>query len=105
METALGEIAVGAGLEAKVKIIAADPLYSVLARLESYLRSIFIVSGIQLEKAEDDGTLRVEVNPADGTKCDRCWNYSACVGQDALYPTVCERCSPVLHELEAAQGA
>jgi isoleucyl-tRNA synthetase len=33
-------------------------------------------------------------------KCERCWNYSARVGEDKVYPTVCERCSPVLKEIE-----
>ena len=41
-----------------------------------------------------------QVSKADGTKCDRCWNYSTHVGEDKHYPTVCERCSAVLKEIE-----
>ncbi len=97
---------IGSGLEAQVKISAADPLYSVLARNEQQLRGVFIVSGAKLEKADIDGAaVKVEVSPADGSKCERCWNYSTHIGEDTTYPTICERCSPVVQELEAAQGA
>jgi len=48
------------------------------------------------------GGVRVEVKKADGLKCERCWNYSTHVGEDKKYPTVCERCSAVLKELEAS---
>jgi isoleucyl-tRNA synthetase len=44
--------------------------------------------------------VHVEVKKADGRKCERCWNYSIRVGEDKAYPTVCERCSAVLKELE-----
>jgi isoleucyl-tRNA synthetase len=37
---------------------------------------------------------------ADGTKCDRCWNYSTHVGENTRYPTVCERCTEALVEIE-----
>ncbi len=47
--------------------------------------------------------MHVEVKKADGAKCERCWNYSTHVGEDKTYPTVCERCSAVLNELETAQ--
>ena len=46
--------------------------------------------------------MHIEVKKADGAKCDRCWNYSTHVGEDKTYPTVCERCSAVLKELENA---
>ena len=65
------------------------------------LRYLFIVSAVrsaglgQRQRRRD-----VEVKKADGSKCDRCWNYSTHVGEDKTYPTVCERCSAVLKELE-----
>jgi isoleucyl-tRNA synthetase len=45
------------------------------------------------------------VQRADGTKCERCWNYSTHVGENADYPTVCERCVKALDELEHDRGA
>jgi isoleucyl-tRNA synthetase len=83
-------------------ITAADPAYSLLARYQDQLRYLFIVSAVQLAQVSGNGTgsVHVEVKKADGAKCERCWNYSIHVGEDAAYPTVCERCSAVLKELE-----
>jgi len=39
-------------------------------------------------------------NAADGKKCERCWNYSTHVSENPRYPTVCERCSEALAEIE-----
>jgi isoleucyl-tRNA synthetase len=36
---------------------------------------------------------------ANGTKCERCWNYSVLTGADKRWPTVCERCSAALEEM------
>ncbi len=93
---------IGTGLEAQVSITTADPAYSVLARHREQLRYLFIVSAVTLTQGSGNGTggLHIEVRKADGAKCDRCWNYSTHVGEDAAYPTVCERCSAVLKELE-----
>ena len=93
---------IGKSLEAQLVITAADPAYSVLARHRDQLRYLFIVSAVTLVQGSGNGTggVHVEVKKADGNKCDRCWNYSPRVGEDQTYPTVCERCSAVLKELE-----
>jgi len=85
-------------------ITAADPAYSVLARFKDQLRYLFIVSAVTLTEGSGNGSggVHVEVKKADGAKCDRCWNYSPHVGEDKTYPTICERCSAVLKELEGA---
>jgi isoleucyl-tRNA synthetase len=44
----------------------------------------------------------VQVSKAPGEKCERCWNFSTHVGEDKNYPTVCERCSAVLKEIDEA---
>jgi isoleucyl-tRNA synthetase len=49
--------------------------------------------------------LIVVVHRADGKKCDRCWNYSTHVGENARYPTVCERCTETLAEIESDDSA
>jgi isoleucyl-tRNA synthetase len=97
---------IGKSLEAQLTITAADPVYSVLLRYADELRYLFIVSAVTLVQGSADGTggAYIEVKQADGAKCDRCWNYSTHVGEDANYPTVCERCSAVLKELEAAKA-
>jgi isoleucyl-tRNA synthetase len=103
LEEARNAKQIGKSLEAQVKVSAADPVYSVLARHREQLRYVFIVSAVTLEqKAPGNGTgsIAVQVSKADGAKCSRCWNYSTQVGEDPAYPTVCERCSAVLKAIE-----
>ncbi len=92
----------GANLEAQVAITSADPVFSVLARYKDRLRYLFIVSAVTLTQGTSGngtGGVSVQVSKAEGKKCERCWNYSIHVGDDAAYPTVCERCSAVLTEI------
>jgi isoleucyl-tRNA synthetase len=103
LEAARNTKLIGTGLEAQVVITASDPAYSLLQRYSAQLRYLLIVSAVTVMQGTGNGTggLHIDVKKADGTKCDRCWNYSTHVGEDPVYPTVCERCSAVLKELEA----
>ncbi|MFZ0542958.1 MAG: isoleucine--tRNA ligase [Candidatus Sulfotelmatobacter sp.] len=102
LEEARNNKLIGTGLEAQITLAAPAPVYSVLARHAGELRYLFIVSAVALVQGPGNGTgqVHVEVKKADGAKCERCWNYSIHVGEDKAYPTVCERCSAVLKELE-----
>ncbi len=105
LEEARNAKQIGKSVEAQIKVSATDPVFSVLARYRDELRYLFIVSAVTLElKASGNGTgaVSVEVGKAEGKKCDRCWNYSVHVGEDSNYPSVCERCSVVLKDLEHA---
>ena len=98
---------IGGSLEAQVALKASDPVYGVLDRYRELLRYVFIVSAIVLERSESGNgsrPLSVQVSRAAGEKCERCWNYSTHVGEDATYPTLCERCLAVLRELEKASA-
>jgi isoleucyl-tRNA synthetase len=103
LDTARNSKMIGKPLEAQLTITAADPAYTLLLRYQDQLRYLFIVSAVSLARGSGNGTgsVHVEVKKADGAKCERCWNYSTHVGEDKTYPTVCERCSAVLKELEA----
>jgi isoleucyl-tRNA synthetase len=103
LEEARNNKLIGTSLEAQVAITASDPVYSLLQRHAGELRYLFIVSAVTLAQGSGNGTggVHVEVKKADGAKCERCWNYSTHVGEDKTYPTVCERCSAVLKELES----
>jgi isoleucyl-tRNA synthetase len=108
LEDARHQKRIGKGLEAQLTISAADPAYSVLERHHDELRYLFIVSAVTLERAASGngtGGVTVQVAKADGKKCDRCWNFSTHVGEDPIYPTICERCSAVLKEIETAAAA
>ena len=104
LEEARNNKLIGSGLEAQVHLSAPDPLYALLKRYEAQLRYLFIVSSVSLRQGPGNGTasVHVEIKKAEGAKCERCWNYSAHVGEDKNYPTVCERCSAVLKEIEGA---
>ena len=95
-------------LDAQVYLRADGDWAPLLRDYQDQLRAIFIVSAVQLGRdsvpevqPSDLSGLEIAVRPADGQKCARCWNYSARVGSFATYPTVCERCAPVLETLAA----
>jgi isoleucyl-tRNA synthetase len=89
---------IGNSLEARVTLRAGGDVAALLRRHAQDLRYLFIVS--QADVVDDGGNeLRVEVTRAEGTKCERCWNYSLSVGKDADFPPVCERCAVHVHEM------
>jgi isoleucyl-tRNA synthetase len=68
------------------------------------LPAVFITSQVEVcppegsAGAQHDELVHVEVMRAEGTKCERCWNYSTHVGESAEWPTLCERCIAALEE-------
>jgi isoleucyl-tRNA synthetase len=94
---------IGSSLDAKVILTADKDTTRFLLDYFEQLRYIFIVS--QVEVHEGNADIHVRIEKADGTKCERCWNYSARVGEFEKYPTVCERCVVALNELEKAAAA
>ena len=108
LEAARAEKRIGSSLEAQVHLAAPESVYPLLERYRDQLRYLFIVSDVVLEKASASNGgagLTITVSKAPGQKCERCWNYSTHVGEDPVYPTVCERCSAVLAEIEATAKA
>ena len=113
LEQARAAKAIGGGLEAKVKLYAggeAPGLQKLLQDRRDVLPALFIVSQVEVEPAVPNGAvqseslpgLAIKIERADGTKCERCWNYSTHVGENHRYPTVCERCTEALAEIESA---
>jgi isoleucyl-tRNA synthetase len=62
------------------------------------LKEILNVSQVEVAVSSSN-EIRAETLPADGLKCERCWNYSTHVGEDSRWPTVCERCSAALSQI------
>ncbi len=54
--------------------------------------------GVRFESEEMPGLI-VQVQPAPGSKCERCWTRSASVGKNEVHPTICDRCASVVAEL------
>jgi isoleucyl-tRNA synthetase len=92
---------IGSSLEAAVVIQPSEQDAELLEKYASQLRYLFIVSEVGLGSKSDE--TRIQVKRADGTKCERCWNYSTRVGEFERYPTVCERCAAALQEIENGQ--
>jgi isoleucyl-tRNA synthetase len=86
-------------------------LFDLLRKYESALPGLFIVSQVSVQpfdgpvSGDTPNAWHVEVQKADGDKCVRCWNYSIRVGENLRYPTVCERCSVALAEIESGGEA
>ena len=106
LEAARREKFIGNALEAKVELSAEGDWARLLQEYQALLPMIFIVSQVHLSSESlpgaTDGIIRglqIAIRRADGTKCERCWNYSVQVGADTAFPTLCERCAPVVRAL------
>ena len=112
LEQARNAKQINSGLEARVELAADSELAPLLRDYAAWLPTLFIVSQVDLVNGSSPAAARAETLPglgvtvhrARGKKCERCWNYSLRVGESADYPTVCERCLPVLREIEGAAG-
>ncbi len=116
---------INSSLEAKVNFelfssTAESQLLGTLQKYAQWLPALLIVSQVGV-RADSTGEIRTrglhgdsfrsEVFPglalrvitAAGTKCERCWNYSTRVGENTRYPSVCERCSEALAEIEGTE--
>jgi isoleucyl-tRNA synthetase len=115
LESARQQGKIGKGIDAVVFIASAPeeqwrPLLE--AKGEALLTTLFNVSGTRLGKPAPAGSVRyesqdipglvLEVVPAQALgwkKCERCWTWSARVGEHPAHPTLCERCTPVVTAL------
>jgi isoleucyl-tRNA synthetase len=111
LEQARAAKAIGGGLEAKVLLHVdphGSPLQKLLEEQHAILPALFIVSQVEVTpsaipasiQAESLPELSIKIVRAAGAKCERCWNYSTHVGQNSRYPTICERCSEAISEIE-----
>lgn len=110
LETARREKVIGHSLDAQVLLYAEGEVYSFLSALEKDLSTLLIVSKVQvLEKKNllDDApayqseefSLAVQVTPATGEKCERCWIYSDTVGACEEHKSLCHRCASVVKQI------
>ncbi|MBR2131852.1 MAG: class I tRNA ligase family protein, partial [Oscillospiraceae bacterium] len=94
---------IGKSLDAKLTIYAQGETKALLESFGDELSTIFIVSGVTVTDAtapegaycNEENTLGVLVETADGEKCDRCWSYST----DGIHDGegfLCKRCKTIL---------
>jgi isoleucyl-tRNA synthetase len=99
---------ISSGLEARVTLTASGDLARLLQKYAPNLPALFIVSQVEIADGKAAGaqpagevkSLDIRVERAQGSKCERCWNYSTHVGESSDYPTLCERCLAALAEIE-----
>ncbi|MBF0504354.1 MAG: isoleucine--tRNA ligase [Candidatus Omnitrophica bacterium] len=93
---------IGSGLEAKAVILTSSARdFEYFNSFKDHLASIFIVSQVELKQVPkiDAGLsdyfnqTQVEIYPADGVKCARCWNWRVDVGMSQQHPSLCARCT------------
>lgn len=108
LELARKEKSIGHSLDASVRLGLSHELADKLAPYVNQLRSIFIVSSVdlteidQLEGGYESETipgLKVKVSPSSDPKCERCWIHDPSVGDDKNHPNTCKRCRDVLNEI------
>jgi len=96
LEEARASKLIGKSLDAKVKVtVADDEKFELLQSFADGLDTIFIVSHTDVCRGDADS---VEVAPADGIKCVRCWKYASdCVEIEGSH--ICGRCAEIVKEL------
>ncbi len=86
---------IGSSLEAKVILYLPEAEFKLVCELSDYLKYVFIVSQVELYKAEE---FSVTIEKAEGNKCVRCWNWSREVGRDHQHPELCPRCVEIVKQ-------
>jgi isoleucyl-tRNA synthetase len=108
---------IGKALEAKVSIefVGTSKNLELLKNYKDSLKELFNVSAVAFSSGyvqrEQSGALSVHeapaegldlfvyVDPADGIKCERCWNYRTDTAQFGPWSTVCGRCAGQLRQM------
>ncbi len=121
LEKARNKKSIGTSMQAKLTLYMGPGLVAKFREQKELLAEIFIVSAVEIESIVglDDSwkdkhevcweapvieehfvpknvPSRIGVDPAEGQKCERCWNYRPSVGQNKSYPTLCTRCAEVI---------
>jgi isoleucyl-tRNA synthetase len=112
LEPARAAKTISGALEARVTLVAGGELVALLRKHAADLPALFIVSQVEITEGHVSSAtpaaglegLQVRIERAKGSKCERCWNYSTHVGENADYPTLCERCVAALAEIEREGG-
>ncbi len=105
---------IGKSLEADIRIKARGSVLDLLKRHESGLKELMNVSAVMVQEVEPEEQLpqgqmasammpslnhAMEVLPAAGHKCARCWNFMPHVSNYGIWQNVCTRCHGALGEM------
>ena len=102
LEEARKEKLIGKALDARLVLEVSEAVGAVLERYRGSLKELLNVSQVEVITGPS-AQIIASTLPADGKKCERCWNYSVHVGEDSRWPTVCERCSAALGQMNLSE--
>jgi isoleucyl-tRNA synthetase len=102
LEEARKEKLIGKALDARLVLEVSEAVGAVLERYRGSLKELLNVSQVEVITGPS-AQIIASTLPADGKKCERCWNYSVHVGEDWRWPTVCERCSAALGQMNLSE--
>ncbi len=97
LETARNEKKIGKSLEAKVDLTVPQELANQKFMDADELADLLIVSQVRVSTGTE---IKVDVEPAQGAKCERCWKILPSVGKDGEHPALCARCAGVVRKLD-----
>ncbi len=92
LEAARAEKTIGKSLEANITLHLTAEQAAVKAENLEFLADLFIVSKVVIGDDAQGEVPAVDVVPAVGAKCARCWKFHEAVGEDEL----CPRCAAVV---------
>jgi isoleucyl-tRNA synthetase len=96
---------IGNALEAKVILYVDDNYFTLLDSYRDCLSELFITSSVEISKspAPPESYMSTElkgiavmIEKADGSKCQRCWNWDTNVGMSDEFPDLCNKCCEVI---------
>lgn len=88
---------IGKPVEAKVSLSWPE-MEDFLTDRAELLAPFFIVSKVEVQSNNGSEPV-IQISPADGVKCERCWLICEDVGQHQDHPTLCGRCAEVVREV------
>ena len=108
LELARRDKVIGHSLEAEVWLSVTGDLSGFLEENWQTLETISIVSKLHKVETADPEAITSELLPelsilvksASSEKCERCWLRSETVGENGDHPTICDRCSAVIAQME-----
>ena len=109
LEEARARKLIGHPLDAAVTISAKGDVHDALLPYADDLRALLIVSQVTLVKdetltnalqSEEIEGVTIQVEPASGEKCERCWVFDTSVGSHPEQATICDRCRDALAGME-----
>ena len=96
LEQARADKTIGKSLEAEVDLVVPHEDVFLAEMDPAALADTLLVSQVRVAEGDE---LSVEVRPANGCKCGRCWKVLPTVGSDAAHADLCPRCAAVVAKL------